>query len=322
MSSAAVVVVTFEPDLALLAINLTRLKAAAGPVVVFDNSDPGSVAEAVRAVCRAAGVGYLGGAGNVGVATAQNTAVKWLESAPVDRVVFLDQDSKVADDLIPRLQQSYGDLKRVDPQAGVLGALPIREDGTAYPVPVLGRQGRFLRVDFAISSGSIVGLTELRGAGGFRDDLFIDLVDNELCWRMQRAGRASYVDPTVQLLHQVGTGRMVALAGRRTPVSAPFRNYYQVRNWILVGRAGLVPWRRVLRGVVFRCSAALLSGGAEGRALERLRFLARGIRDGIRGVGGCYDARPTRKSRPSVEGSPRSHQGCFLRRFRVPRAKR
>ena len=52
---------------------------------------------------------------------------------------------------------------------------------------------------------------DLRAVGGFRDDLFIDLVDNELSWRMQQRGRATYIDTRISFKHRVGVGKIVPL---------------------------------------------------------------------------------------------------------------
>jgi rhamnosyltransferase len=297
MASVAAVLVTHEPDLAVLRQSLATLAPRARRVVVYDNSETAAAVEGVRSACRELGAACLGGAGNLGIGAAQNAAVASLAGDEVECVLFLDQDSRVPPGLVEELHGSFRRLRALDPRAGILGALPVGEDGRPYRTRVLGRLGPYLRVGFAISSGSILRLDELRDAGGLREDLFIDLVDCELSWRMARQGRASYLDPAIPFRHGVGTGRRVAALGREAPVSSPHRNYYQVRNVLLLGRSGVLSRGAACRSLCKALGVVLLSGLAGDRPLERLRFAALGLRHGLRGRGGRLPAPAARGPR-------------------------
>jgi rhamnosyltransferase len=284
--NVAVVIVTYQPSVEVLSENLRGLVPRAARVVVYDNSDAPAAAAEVRSLCGERGAVYLGGTGNVGIAAAQNAAVATLGSDDVANVMFLDQDSHAPGELVDRLSESFQELRRLDPRAGILGAMPVNDEGRPYGTRELGTLGPYLKVDFVISSGSIMSLTDLRAAGGLRGDLFIDLVDCELSWRMQRSGQASYVDTRTPFRHRVGTGRLVSAFGMQSPVSAPFRNYYQTRNLILLGRSGVLPWGAVCARLCNRLGAILLSAARHGQPWDRVRFTAKGLLHGVRGRGG------------------------------------
>jgi rhamnosyltransferase len=71
-------------------------------------------------------------------------------------------------------------------------------------------------------------------AGQFRDELFIDFVDNEYCLRLRRRGFSVLRADQAVLYHSVGDTR------RYGPFIAtnhsPLRRYYKTRNRFLVNR--------------------------------------------------------------------------------------
>jgi rhamnosyltransferase len=287
MSDVSAIIVTYEPDLTGLDGTLRALAREPCPAVVVDNSESAETCEKIREACRLHGVAYLAAGGNVGIAAAQNLAAAHLTRDRRTRfVLFLDQDSTLPEGLVARLRASFDELRALDGRAGVLAALALGPDGAPLPFRITGRLGPYQRAEVVISSGSMIELGELVASGGLREDLFIDLVDNELSWRLAGAGKFSYVDPRIQFGHRVGTGGHVAALARTAPISTPLRGYYQIRNLLLLGRSGTLGWSSVARRLVLRVGAIGLAAATHGHALSRLRFVGRGIVDGLRGRGG------------------------------------
>lgn len=284
MTGVAVVVIAYEPDVALLGTTLARLATGADELLVYDNSVSAGMAPRVREVCAGVGAVYLGGEGNLGIAAAQNAALARV--ARSERVLFLDQDSSVPADFARSMSDSFDELRRLDPHAGILGPVPVDARGVPYTLQELAPFHEYLRVDWLISSGSIMRVEDLRAVGGLRSDLFIDLVDSELCWRMRARGLSSYIDPRLRLAHPIGAGATRRFLGRQLVISAPLRNYYQVRNPLLLGRDGVLTAPAALRRALMRVAAAFVSGLLAGRLVSRLAYAARGLRDGMLGRGG------------------------------------
>lgn len=287
MKEVAVVIVTYHPDELGFEANLHRLSKVADTIVVYDNSEDEVSTSGVRRICGRHRATYLGGEGNVGIAEAQNWAIDWLNGLEeLECIVFLDQDSSIEVNLIPRLWASYQELKREGFPVGILGAMPIREDGRYYHLEHPKRTSHYLLVDFVISSGSIVALSDLRSAGGMRGDLFIDLVDCDLSWRLRKLGKFSYIDENLLFTHTVGTGENIRFFNRILPVSAPFRHYYQIRNLFLLRKSNTLTFRMTARYVIRRVGAIVLSCVKSGHTNHRFFFMIKGIWDGLRGNAG------------------------------------
>jgi rhamnosyltransferase len=142
--------------------------------------------------------------------------------------------------------------------------------------------------DFIIASGSLIPLAILDEVGGFKEDLFIDLVDVEWCFRARRAGFKSFLSPTATVEHRLGSGT-VKIGPRQVARHVPIRNYYWIRNAIWMACQSYTPpaWRIyfLTRSLAFLVVYTTL---ADKRA-RRLRLMIDGISHGLRGRMGRYD---------------------------------
>jgi rhamnosyltransferase len=88
-----------------------------------------------------------------------------------------------------------------------------------------------------ITSGSFVCLDVLRQIGGFKDELFIDSVDDEYCMRARQHGFAIIEATAFGTEHKIGAPKTVQLLGkpRSTSNHSPVRRYYMARNRTSLG---------------------------------------------------------------------------------------
>lgn len=237
------VVTTFAPTGELLD-NLRAVIGQVDDVVVVDDGT-GPDADDVLAAAEALGARILRLPENVGIAAALNAgveAVLGVAAAAPDGVLFLDQDSHVGADFVRTLVSAH--------VAAVRAGMPVAATAPQFFAGVSQTRGErhgHVIARHPIQSGLLVASTALWELGGFRDDLFIDLVDTEFAMRAESHGwvmvAASGLDLPHSLGRQVGLsvfGRMLrtragAVAG--FTVSTPFRYYYRARNRIAVNRA-------------------------------------------------------------------------------------
>ena len=141
-----------------------------------------------------------------------------------------------------------------------------------------------LEVPFLIASGCLISLDALDAVGGMDESLFIDHVDLEWGLRARRAGYRLYCAPRVPLHHSLGD-KSVLLPGRAQPVHvhAPVRNYYLMRNTIILVGRDIMPWRWRVRYCYWALKYAAFNALAVDRLPERRALLWRGFRDGLRG---------------------------------------
>ena len=144
-------------------------------------------------------------------------------------------------------------------------------------------------VDSCITSGSMIRLSAWESVGGFWNDLFIDMVDFDMCWSLKHAGYKILQIGSVGLSHEIGKGKMVKFKGNLVPDYShnPVRDYYIVRNCILVGRK---------HKRKYQCSRWILRrfylvNRYETERWKKNRMMCLGLVDGIFGNVGVYSHR-------------------------------
>lgn len=91
-------------------------------------------------------------------------------------------------------------------------------------------------INDSAQSGSIFPLAMIDEIGPFRDDLFIGMVDAEMCLRAQEHGYRTIQYNRSNLIHRYGSQRQVVFLGHPVHVSDynALRHYYDSRNRILM----------------------------------------------------------------------------------------
>lgn len=295
------VVVLFEASQAEVEGLVRRVRPEVGALVLVANGPTGRVDRArLQGIPGEARLVHLGLEQNLGLAAAQNEGLRWGLVHGFTRALLLDQDSQPAPGMIEEL---HGALEWLQDQG-----LPAAAVGPRYRDPRTGRPGYFVRwgcagvervepadedppveVDFLISSGTLLLLPVVEGIGAMDEGLFIDHVDTEWCLRAQARGYRLYGVPSAVMDHQIGGEvRELRLGGRVRHVSlhSPLRLYCNQRNSLLLHLRAYPSWRWRLADLG-RMVMRLVYFGlvAPGRG-ENLRWMLRGIWDGLRGHDG------------------------------------
>lgn len=291
------VVVSYHPELACIEQLLKAIVPQVQVVWVVDNGSPEADCRALEALCMLYGANLILFGVNRGIAAAHNEGLRRGLELGLEAVVLFDQDSVPADNLVSKLV----DASRLHGGDRVAAAGPVWVDEPA------SRRGAFYRVrggrivavsadpaqavqsvDFLISSGMLVWLTAVRAIGSMREDLFIDHVDTEWCMRARISGWQLLGVPSAVMRHALGDGTRRVWMGRwhHVAVHSPIRNYYEVRNTLLLLRTpgASVNWRLALS--VKLLQLLFFYGLFVAPRLERARLILRGLYDGVRGRGG------------------------------------
>ena len=303
------VVVTYRPEDDCREL-LGALGAQCAAVVVIDNGSGSQFVAGLAAACSASGAEFVGLSQNVGIAAAQNCGIVRARELGASHVLLSDDDSLPPDNMVAGLLEGFavgavavGGVSGVGGVSSV-GAGPVAAVG---PLPAEDRPGGdqlvyqdrgwspkrataeeldtdLLEVPFLIASGCLLSLAALDAVGGMDESLFIDHVDLEWGLRARRAGYRLYCAPRVPLHHSLGD-KSVLLPGRAQPVHvhAPVRNYYILRNTIILVRRDIMPWRWRVRYCYWAVKYAAFNALAVDRLPERRTLLWRGFRDGLRG---------------------------------------
>ena len=188
---------------------------------------------------------------NLGIATAQNAGIAAAGEMGADFVVLSDQDTVYPQGAISRLLDVF---ERWPKAAAVVPLFNdvnksssdgfILENSYLFsPTPVAGGEHSLLQ---AIASGKVIKLSTLEDIGTMDEDLFIDWVDLEWCWRARRRGYQVIGSGDVEVSHSLGdTSRNIGY--REVNLRSPLRHYYITRN------AFSLALRTPYLGIVMRC---------------------------------------------------------------------
>lgn len=282
-----VVVVSWNPSTALLDL-CTGALAAGCEVAVLDNGSTHGLD--VLDSCRRAGARVVALEQNLGLARALAEGHHLAENH--QWLLTFDQDSVIEPGMVNGLLASPA---AADPTVAMIGPRVVDTGiGTVVQGPTEGSDGGS-DARLLITSGALTRVSALTQIGGFREDLFIDHVDHDVCLRLRRAGWRLVLEPTVTMRHTIGQMRSHPVAGRvrvRNSHHSPDRQYYKYRNFLLLVRDGTAraDTRWALRTGLALSWGPLKIAAFEQQKRAKLRSIFAGVVDGLRGHGG---PRPT-----------------------------
>ena len=274
MHNCHIIVVTYYPTSEIISRfdDIGRVY----PVIVIDNTP--SQGDSLKEKYKYATNFVLND--NFGIAYAQNVGIRHAVSEGADCCLFLDQDSEVDSSFIQSMIESFEQICFRDSKTAVLGPMVVEKDtGEVYKHSEV--HGDFTKVQNVISSGSIVTVEAFREVGYMEEELFIDLVDHEWCWRANSKGWHVYMTDKVKLLHKVGN-RTVNILGLPFIACAPIRYYYKTRNTLWLCRRDYVPasWKRK-NGIRILLNMLFLPSIVTEHVGKCYKYLFRGLKDGF-----------------------------------------
>ena len=278
MDKVGVVIVVFHPNAFELQNKLKHLGADV-IIAVVDNTPVKEISIAQSNVT------YIPLHENTGIANAQNQGIGSLMERGCSHIVFFDQDSDFTEDFVRSMVSEYIRISAIRPNLFLLGPRVLNKtSGEQYRSVVHTEAAAdcgFVLKREIISSGSCVSVDRLREVGKMDARLFIDYVDFEHCWRANDKGFVCGVTDNVVLPHKVGSRELRFPRGYRVIISAPFRYYYQYRNWLWLCRRSYVPRQWKLNtGVKFMARILYFPFAVNGwRVIEKNIF--KGIYYGI-----------------------------------------
>jgi rhamnosyltransferase len=252
--SVAAVIVTYQPDLKALNDELLLLAPQVDGLVVVDNGSAN--VQDLRQLLLPFGAHLESLSANTGIAHAQNVGIALAKQRDVGYVLLMDQDSVPDAAMVAQLKQVMDDLVHQGQQVAAVG--PRYIDGRYDEMPCFNRvtglrmmrlgcnvPASVIEADYLIASGSLISMAVLGHVGKMADDLFIDYIDIEWGLRARAAGYKSYGVCAARLEHSLGENP-IRFLGRYISVHNPIRNYYFVRNALLVYRQPYVRWNWVI----------------------------------------------------------------------------
>lgn len=271
------IIVAYNPVLEELKDCIEKLKKQTELVIVCNNSvDDIQIEDAL--------IKIFNFRENLGIAKAQSIGMKWAFENGADFILQIDQDSIPDDSLVENLLYCYNELTQKGYKIGLVGSQDFDKD-SKIPSKAKINKGKnienehYLQIKQLLSSGSLIPKKTYLTIGGMEDELFIDIVDFEYCWRLSDSNFLIVKNKEAKILHKLGYGTRKLFGIFKINIGAPFRHYYQFRNILLMMNRRYVPlmWKisqiiKLLFKLIF-----YFFGLKDGK--ERFKFMLLGIKD-------------------------------------------
>lgn len=291
------VVVSYHPEPAAITALVAAVAAQAQAVILVDNGSDGAWQASLAQTLSAAGGALIAQPRNIGLAAAQNLGIDWARAHGYRHVLLLDQDSEPGEGMVASLLRALATLSAVGRIAAVGPRFhDMREHRDAPFVRIgfpfnrklwCGRSTPTIACDFLISSGMLIPLTVLDQIGPMDAGLFIDNVDLEWSFRARAKGYALHGVCAATMQHRLGDARRALPLGLgQVVVHGPTRLYYMMRNRVRLYRMAHTPRAWTAQDLPRLLVKLLLFGVLIGPRRRNLRWMLRGIHDGLRGYQG------------------------------------
>lgn len=288
------VVVTFFPT-AAVAENICALQKQVDGLVIVDNGSDSSSREIIRNFGEHSKIKVIYNDDNCGVAAALNIGVKYAKNNGYEWIATFDQDSTVTDGMIRTMVQNYDTHPEQEKIGIVAPSYREKATGRLFICPIKAGDDQGIASSFQLAvmtSGNLVNAKMFDVVGYYNEELFIDLVDFDFCFRCAIAGYKILGCRNAVLDHQLGRQTRHIIMGRETTTTNhdAVRRYYGARNRVYVYKKYILRHPRWIASnawVFFKDTIKVVLLEADRK--KKLTHVAHGILDGVVGkVGRKY----------------------------------
>lgn len=280
-------ITTYQPEIESLRVLVDNLLRQTDFVVISNNSN---FDISVDEINTSLSLHIINFGKNLGIAEAQTIGMKWAFENGANFVLQMDQDSTPHENMVQELINCYNEMVSAGENPGLVGVQDY-DKITGQVNQARVKKGTsitdsYFDVDSTLSSGSLIPKKAWEVIGGMRDDLFIDAVDHEYCWRLRYAGFKVIRNKNALLAHRLGDGRFKIMNVVSVGMPSPFRHYYATRNIFLLLNEKHVPFFWKISSLIKLSGKVIFYPMFLPKGKERLKFFIKGISDGIAGRSG------------------------------------
>lgn len=241
-------------------------------VIVVDNSEADN-----RALCAALGnVVYIPLMANKGIAAALNRGCQEAKRLGAEWVLTMDQDSRWDQQTLCQYIEEAEEYEGFE-KVGIFS--PFHDcDGTPEKHK---KEGRFQEMKIIMCSGNLLRLEAWEAAYGFKEDFFIDCVDDEISCHIRALGWQIIRTNRILLTHHLGNGpTMVKIIHHPYTAHPAWRYYYRGRNMLRMAQLYPDMGKYYRRHALKELKRLLIYDWNDDKR-DKLRQYIRGLREGM-----------------------------------------
>jgi len=233
------IVVCYFPKEEVLGKTLESLALQVNKIILSDNT-PGGSEIAKKFQQKISNLEVIPLLKNTGIAVAQNVGIKRAINEGADFVLLSDEDTVYPENYVKEMLKAYFSLLDREKVASIVpNYADINKEGKRQGFVIF--KGLFSRRIFpekglheitqAIASGTVIPTRVFKDTGLMYEDLFLDWVDLEWCWRVRGKGYKIIGNADAVIYHKIGdVGKK--LGEQFYPVHSEIRHYYIIRNCV------------------------------------------------------------------------------------------
>lgn len=291
------VVVTYNPDIAVFKEVMNRLQDQVDNIVVVDNFSKNILK--IKEIIKKTDINLIDLPKNTGIAYAQNKGIAYAQEQLAEYVMLMDQDTVLPRGAVASLLQECSGLEKSGLKVAAVGhayrnmhdnrlsSIWVAEGLKLKRRPFVPALGALIEADFIIASGSLIPLSTINDIGGMEEDLFIDLVDVEWGLRARSRGYKNYQSYSHIMVHTLGNSRPKVL-WRNVTFHSPIRNYYSLRNSLLLIKRPYIGWAWRLHYLKRILPYFVVCGLFPDQRRLRIKLMLQGLLDGLQNRSGPY----------------------------------
>ena len=225
----SVVIIWFNPDTNSV-FNISKYASLVKTVYIVDNSENNNIHLATQI----SNSQYIGNLKNLGIAKATNIGCEQAFKDGFDWVMTMDQDSSWE---ITELKK-FINLIEKNEDNNIISFAPVHSNKIKSLVGDLkakSNKTQNLQTIFqtkVMASGNIISLKVWKEVYGFNNDLFIDEVDHEFCYKLIEAGYKICEFQDISMYHTLGNVKKTILP--RPCKHSGVRLFYIFRNMLYI----------------------------------------------------------------------------------------
>jgi rhamnosyltransferase len=239
MHRVSFVMVTYRPNVEVLSKALNSIKDQVQKIIIVDNTENGFDFDQLQLFDKY-DVEIIKLYDNNGIAKAQNIGIKLAIEEGAEYVMLSDQDSEYPLNYVEDMVEAFlycssnnSTVAAIGPSYKDLNRCNNREPfiiSERFLNKKLYAECGYIIVTRLIATGMIIPIEIFKLVGTFEEDLFIDWVDFEWCWRARSMGYKIIGNANVVITHTVGDKKAGKFGFKEYSIHSPTRSYYTIRN--------------------------------------------------------------------------------------------